>query len=121
VSEEGIVEHLVVDIHASKLRIHAISNTLFQRPSSLLFSLLGSNLRNTCIFDVLRESKRHLVDPFSSLQKFLLSRPVRWDRSGVWVLLQIQKEFRVFGCSVDFFDALRKASLEFKLKYRRTR
>lgn len=101
VSEERIVQLLVVDINLAHLGLHPLPRLGLQLGRILLLLDRVPELHDSRVLDKIRQVKWHLLNTALALEVLPLLVPVRRDRNRVTVALELHQQVRVRGRHVD--------------------
>eukprot|EP00040_Diaphanoeca_grandis_P005418 m.32755 g.32755 ORF g.32755 m.32755 type:complete len:498 (+) comp16692_c0_seq1:164-1657(+) len=100
VTEERVVEFLVIDVNLTHLWPSLLALFGFKTHPLLLLRQGLSHVHDACVDDVVGELKRWFFNSPLSLEILSLLSPVLWDRNSISCRLQENKQLRVGGGDV---------------------
>ena len=117
VLEEGIVQHLVINVDLAHLWLHSLPHLLLERLCIVRLACLLAELADSGLLDEVRQLEWYLVDAALVLEIAALLCPVSGDRHGIPDLLAFEEEERVFRRDVPRFNEVWPFHLHLEVKY----
>ena len=105
VLEEGIMQHLIVNINFANSRSHALLHPLTQTHTSIRRQLPGS--ANASVLNILGQPERRLMQASLVLKELSFLVPVGRHRNRVWNLLHPDEEQWIMCGHIPWFNQVR--------------